>query len=412
LPVQERVWILSKLAAVQFTAGNAAAAIALLTEAISSYQFPSRIGARLLRKIATLQWKAGDSAAAKETSNTARIAAQGSTGVNELLCVERSQIKIGDTLGAQATRTAALLKTRNPNSRPRSRIDGWMRIAAASAEVGDQVASREVLAEALAAALELEDSKIRSLTVRDVIQGYLVIGDLEMASSLIEKIEHQYTRRLVIHAVAQVRDNPGTARRLYKLRCGWEYGAIVSSCRRQREMHEGTHYGEARSLAIDAVDQINAGKSSEAIETLNQALSHARQLSNGPPINPEYRRDRTLALIAPMQAAAGLENAASETVRNIDHVVSRNIALRDIAMVRVHAGNIKGALLNVWWIAKQPIDTRPTVRARALGYVALAIGSHSANPDHQTLNWCALMVFYGIKCGLSCTKTDVWSAYF
>jgi hypothetical protein len=186
----------------------------------------------------------------------------------------------------------------------------------------------------------------------------------------------------------------------------------VSSCKRRKKEYEGTHYGRARSLVIDAVGQIDASKLSEAAETLNQALLHARRLSNGPLLNSDHRRDRTLALIAPMQAAVGLEDAAFETVRNIDHVVSRNIALRDIAIVRAHAGNMQGALLNVWWITDQPLDSRPSVRARALGDIALAIGSHSAIPHHQTLNWCALMAVYGIKCDKSCTREVLWSAFF
>lgn len=188
--------------------------------------------------------------------------------------------------------------------------------------------------------------------------------------------------------------------------------AAVSSCKRQKKEYEATHYGRARSLVIDAVGQIDASKLSEATETLNQALLHARRLSNGPLLNSDHRRDRTLALISPMQAAAGLEDAAFETVRNIDHVVSRNIALRDIAIVRAHAGNMQGALLNVWWIADQPLDSRPSVRARALGDIALAIGSHSAIPYHQTLNWCALRAVYGIKCDKSCTREVLWSAFF
>ncbi len=186
----------------------------------------------------------------------------------------------------------------------------------------------------------------------------------------------------------------------------------ISSCKRRRKEHEGTHFGRARSLVIDAVGQIDASKLSEATETLNQALLHARRLSNGPLLNSDHRRDRTLALISPVQAAAGLEDAAFETVRNIDHVVSRNIALRDIAIVRAHAGNMQGALLNVWWIADQPLDRRPSVRARALGDIALAIGSHLAIPRHQTLNWCAVRGVYGIKCDRSCTSEDYWSAYF
>jgi hypothetical protein len=151
---------------------------------------------------------------------------------------------------------------------------------------------------------------------------------------------------------------------------------------------------------------------SEATETVKQALRHARRLSNGPLLNPDYRRDRTLALIAPMQAAVGLDESAFETVWNIDHVVARNVALRDIAIVRAHAGNKQGALLNVWWIADQPLDNRPSARAKALGDIALAIGSHSAIARHQTLNWCAVRGVYGIKCDRSCTSDDYWSAYF
>jgi hypothetical protein len=145
---------------------------------------------------------------------------------------------------------------------------------------------------------------------------------------------------------------------------------------------------------------------------VKQALRHARRLSNGPLLDPDYRRDRTLALIGPMQAAAGLDDSAFETVWNIDHVVARNAALRDIAIIKAHAGNMQGALLNAWSIADQPLDTRPTARAKALGDVALAIGSHSAIPRHQSLNWCAVRAVYGIKCGIPCTSEDNWSAYF
>ena len=304
----------------------------------------------------------------------------------------------------------------NPNYSARSLVAGLRSIAAASAEVGDEAGSREVLAEALSVALEMEDSEKRGFAVQDVAMGYLVIGDLEEALSLAQEIEHQPSRRTVIDTIARVRDYRGPTWHIDRLRCEKQLGSTVSSCRgrkkKTKKEQEATHYGRSRSLAIDAVGQIAAGKLSEATKTLNQALLHARRLSNGPLLNPDYRRDTTLALIAPTQAAVGLEDAAFETVRNIDHVVSRNIALRDIAIVRVHAGNMQGALLNVWWIADQPLDKRPSVRTRALGDLALAIGSHSAIPHHQTLNWCALKAVYGIKCGIACTSEVLWSAYF
>ena len=99
LPAQARVRILKRLAALQLEAGNAVAAIELLTEAVSTYEssLGDIIDTGLLRQIATLQWKAGDSTAANETLNTARKVAKRSTGVEEMLCVELSQIKIGDS---------------------------------------------------------------------------------------------------------------------------------------------------------------------------------------------------------------------------------------------------------------------------------------------------------------------------
>jgi hypothetical protein len=414
LPVEERVRILKNLSELHLEAGNTVAAIELLTEAISTYEssLGDMVDTRLVRQIATLQWKAGDSSAAKETLNTARELAKRSTLVEEMLCVELSQIEIGDSLGARSTRTAALRKVRNPNYSARWLASELRNIASASAKVGDETGSREVLAEALVVALEIEDSKIRGLAVQHVAMGYLEIGDLEEASSLAQEIEHQATRRKLISTIARVRKHPGAARHLNRLRCEKQRRSIVSSCRGRKKEHEGTDYGRARSLAIDAVGQINAGKLSEATETVKQALLHARRLSNGPLLNPDYRRDRTFALIATLQAAVGLEDSAFETVWNIDHVVSRNVALRDIAFVRVHAGNMQGALLNVWWIADQPLDKRPSVRAKALGDLALAIGSHSDVLRHQTLNWCGLRTVYGIKCGISCARGDYWSAYF
>ncbi len=418
LPAEERIRILKNLSELHLEAGNTVATIELLSEAISTYEssLGDMVDTRLVRQIATLQWKAGKSGAAKETLNTARELAKYSSGVEEMLCVELSQIEIGDPLGARSTRVMALRMIRNPNHSTRSLVAKLTSIASASAQVGDETGSREVLAEALVVALEIEDSKIRGMAVQDVAMGYLEIGDLEEASSLAQEIEHQATRRKLISTVARVRKHPGAARHLNRWRCEKQRRSIVSSCRgrkkQQKKEQQGTHYGRARSLAIDAVGQINAGKLSEATETVKQALLHARRLSNGPLLNPDYRRDRTFALIATLQAAVGLEDSAFETVWNIDHVVSRNVALRDIALVRVHAGNMQGALLNVWWIADQPLDKRPSVRAKALGDLALAIGNHSDVLRHQTLNWCGLRTVFGIKCGISCARGDYWSAYF
>lgn len=417
LPVRERMYILKRIAELHLEAGNAVAAIELLIVASSTYEssLEGMLDTRLLQQIAMLQWKAGDSSAAKETLNRAREVAKyfpGIAGVEAMLCVELSQIEIDDPLGARATRAAALRKVRNPNYSTRLIVAGLRNIASASAAAGDKAGSREVLAEALAVALEIEDSKMRRVAVHDVAMGYLEIGDLEKASSLAQEIEHQATRRKITDTIARVRNYPGAVRHLNRLRCEWRHRSTVSSCKGRKEVHERTHYGRARSLAIDAVGQIDAGKLSEATETVKQALRHARRLSNGPLLDPDYRRDRTLALIAPMQAAVGLDEFAFETVWNIDHVVARNAALRDVAIVRVHSGNMQGALLNVWRIADQPLATRPTARAKALGDIALAIGSHSAIARHQTLNWCAVRAVYGIKCGISCTSEDNWSAYF
>lgn len=418
LPAQARVRILIRLAALQLEAGNAVVAIEWLTEAISTYETPFGIDTGLLRQIAMLQWKAGDSTAAKEMLNTVGKVAELSTGVGEMVCVELSQIKIGDSLGAQATRRTALRKVGNPNHSARSIVAGLLRIAAASAEVGDEAGGREVLAEALSVALEMEDSEKRGLAIRDVAKGYLRMGDLEEALSLAQEIEREPTRWEVIRAVSHARKYPGAAQNINDLGCEKRFGSPLSlgkrrlKWRKQLKCMGGTQYGRACSLVIDAVGQIDAGKVSAAAGTLNRALLHARRLSNGPLLNPDHLRDRTLALIAPLQAAVGLEDAALETVRNIDHVVSRNIALRDIAIIRAHAGNMQEALLNVWWIADQPLDRHPSARARALGDIALAIGSHLAIPNHRTLNWCALTAVWGVNSGRSCARDDSWSAFF
>lgn len=186
----------------------------------------------------------------------------------------------------------------------------------------------------------------------------------------------------------------------------------TTSCKEEKRKYEGTQYGRARFLAIDAIELANADKVSEAAETLKRALSHARRLSNGPWFNPDYRRDKTLALIAPLQAAVGLQDAAFETVLNIRHAAPRNAAMRDIAVIKAHASDNQEALLQVWSIADEPLDTYPSVRARALGDIALAIGSHLAMPHHQTLNWCALKTVYSVKCGISCSRAALWSAFF
>jgi hypothetical protein len=186
----------------------------------------------------------------------------------------------------------------------------------------------------------------------------------------------------------------------------------TASCKREQRKYEGTQYGRARFLAIDAIQHANADRVGQAVETLESALSHARHLSNGPWFNPDYRRDKTLALIAPLQAAVGLEDAALETVLNIKHAAPRNAAMRDIAVIKVHASDKQEALLQVWSVADEPLDTYPSVRARALGDVALAIGSHSAIPHHQSLNWCALKTVYSVKCGISCSRAALWSAFF
>ncbi len=186
----------------------------------------------------------------------------------------------------------------------------------------------------------------------------------------------------------------------------------IHRCSARDKRLSDTNYGHARSLVVAAIARIDSGQRAEASERLDLALVQARQLSNGPLLNPDHWRDRALAMIAPIRAAAGDLEAAFETYRNIDDVAWRNRALRDIAMVRAHDGAHREALRNVSAIEDQLLRRRPSFRARSLGDLASALGSHAALPDHGPLNWCALISVYDIECGISCSLEAHWSASF
>jgi hypothetical protein len=189
-------------------------------------------------------------------------------------------------------------------------------------------------------------------------------------------------------------------------------GRTIYRCDTRDKRHSDTSYGRARFLVVEAIARINSGQRVEASERLDLALVQARQLSNGPVLNPDHWRDRALAMIAPIRAAVGDLESAFETYGTIDDVEWRNRALRDIAMVRVHDGAHREALRNVSAIEDHPLRRHPSFRARSLGGLASALGSHAALPDHGPLNWCALLSVYDIKCGISCSLEALWSASF
>lgn len=321
--------------------------------------------AEALRNIVLVQAKGGDIKGAIEAADTIadeKIKAQA------LRNIAAARAEGGDREGA--LQTAAGIRD------PYLKAGALRKIAVTPAILRDRAGTRDILRQALDAAMTIQGENEKADALAGIALAYVGTGDLSGAVRTAAMIEGAFSAKPVPDVAVTMKAEVLRAIAVTQARAGDGQGAL------QTVGGMANPYMQASALAEFAVIQAERGDQIAAGATLRKAAQVAAA------IQEFVAKAPALLGVAQAQAKVGDRAAAVKTFRQARQTIRvsederyKTDALMNVAMVQSNAGDFSGAV--------ETADGIPDVYARAHAWRMIAAASGGNGNREQVLSWIA-----------------------
>lgn len=319
--------------------------------------------AEALRNIALVQAKDGD---AKGALGTAETIADEKIKAQALRGIAAARAEAGDREGA--LQTAAGIRD------PYLKAGAYRRIAVAPPIVRDRAGARDILKQALDAAMTIQGENEKADALGGITLAYVGAGDVAGAARTAAMIEGVFSAKPLPDVAVTTKAEALRAIAVAQVRAGDSQGAL------QTVGSMGNPYMQASALAEIAVVQAERGDRLAAEATLRKAAQVASAIRELVAKAPALLGvAQAYARVGDRATAVKLFRQARQTVRVSDDERYKTDALMDLAMVQSGARDFSGAVETAEGI--QDVYAK----AHAWRVIATAQGAHR----EQVLSWLA-----------------------